>query len=329
MDLVSWRVAMPNVVWMYAANWKESASTVAEGFADNVLPEGRSAVTRWTKEGRDIGRVWLAKGGRGPKKGDLLFFYATPKWVGGRAGVFARATIHHAVLGEAPTAPFAAELDFLVDRRVSEIWSREPVFSAAVANLHRRAHSGSKPGWGQKATLWSFDGRDAAELASLLGESGGFADRSSVDALASEAEQAGKFDADSVEDARRRTMRLLVERRGQPQFRAALMDAYDRRCAVTGCSVEQALEAAHIVGYQGTRTNHVTNGLLLRADIHTLFDAGLMTIDSKTLCVLVGSELAGTEYDRRFAGRRIRAPRTASLSPDRRALELHRKGCGL
>ena len=320
---------MPKVVWMYAANWKESASNVAEGFTDNVLPEGRSEVTRWTKDGRDIGRVWLAEGRRAPKKGDLLFFYATPKWVGPSAGVFAKATIQRAVLGQAPTAPFATELDFLVDRRVSDLWSREPVFGAAVANLHRRAHSGSKPGWGQKATLWSFDGRAAAELLALLTRSRTGADRSSVDALAQEAEEAGKFDADSVEDARRRTMRLLVERRGQPQFRAALMNAYDGRCAISGCPVEQALEAAHIVGYRGARTNHVTNGLLLRADLHTLFDAGLMTIDSTSLSVIVGAELAGTEYDSRFAGRRIRVPRAAALRPDRRALEIHRKVCGL
>ncbi|MCC6333514.1 MAG: HNH endonuclease [Myxococcales bacterium] len=124
-------------------------------------------------------------------------------------------------------------------------------------------------------------------------------------------------------------MRLLVERRGQPQFRAALMSAYDGRCAISGCPVEQALEAAHIVGYRGVRTNHVSNGLLLRADLHTLFDAGLMTIDSKRLSVIVGAELAGTEYDSRFAGRRIRVPRAAALRPDRRALEIHRKGCGL
>lgn len=104
---------MPKVVWMYAANWKESASNVAEGFTDNVLPVGRSEVTRWTKDGRDIGRVWLAEGRRAPKKGDLLFFYATPKWVGPSAGVFAKATIQRAVLGRAPTAPFATELDFL------------------------------------------------------------------------------------------------------------------------------------------------------------------------------------------------------------------------
>lgn len=57
------------------------------------------------------------------------------------------------------------------------------------------------------------------------------------------------------------------------------MDAYERRCAVTGCTVEAVLEAAHISPYRGDHTNDVTNGLLLRADIHTMFDCGLIKVD--------------------------------------------------
>ena len=51
------------------------------------------------------------------------------------------------------------------------------------------------------------------------------------------------------------------------------MDAYGGRCAITGYDVEEALQAAHIVPYLGPQSNTVNNGLLLRADVHNLFDS--------------------------------------------------------
>ena len=47
---------------------------------------------------------------------------------------------------------------------------------------------------------------------------------------------------------------------------------------MTGCDVVQALDAAHISPYLGDQSNHVTNGVLLRADIHTLFDLQLFDL---------------------------------------------------
>ena len=64
--------------------------------------------------------------------------------------------------------------------------------------------------------------------------------------------------------------------RAPHKFRDALIGAYAGRCAITGCSVLDILEAAHITPYLGPDTNHVTNGLLLRADLHTLFDTCLL-----------------------------------------------------
>jgi hypothetical protein len=64
-------------------------------------------------------------------------------------------------------------------------------------------------------------------------------------------------------DARRRVVRQIVARRGQPAFRAALLEAYQGRCAVTGCDAAAALEAAHLRPYRGPDSNSVTNGLLL------------------------------------------------------------------
>ncbi|HUZ56031.1 MAG TPA: HNH endonuclease [Streptosporangiaceae bacterium] len=57
---------------------------------------------------------------------------------------------------------------------------------------------------------------------------------------------------------------------------AALMAAYSGRCAVTGCTVQAVLEAAHLRPYRGPDSNVTGNGLLLRADIHTLLDLQLL-----------------------------------------------------
>jgi putative restriction endonuclease len=55
-------------------------------------------------------------------------------------------------------------------------------------------------------------------------------------------------------------------------------DAYTRRCSITGERTLPALEAAHIVPYAIEQSNAVSNGLLLRADLHNLFDQGLITV---------------------------------------------------
>lgn len=81
-----------------------------------------------------------------------------------------------------------------------------------------------------------------------------------------------------IGDQRERVPASVVLRRGQGRFRRALLDAYGRRCAVTGSRVEAVLEAAHIRRYQGGHTDVVSNGLLLRSDIHTLFDCHRLTV---------------------------------------------------
>ena len=73
---------------------------------------------------------------------------------------------------------------------------------------------------------------------------------------------------------------LTKPRLGQSSFRVLVTDAYKRRCAITGESTLMALEAAHIVPYSDEKGSHdVRNGLLLRADFHRLFDAGLVSVN--------------------------------------------------
>lgn len=73
----------------------------------------------------------------------------------------------------------------------------------------------------------------------------------------------------------------VVERRqGQGAFRTKVLDAYSRRCAISGERTEPALEASHIRPYEESGPNRVNNGLLLRADLHQIFDAGYITVTS-------------------------------------------------
>lgn len=104
------------------------------------------------------------------------------------------------------------------------------------------------------------------------------------------------FDPSNTNDDRDRILREIVQRRGQPKFRAALIAAYGGRCAITGCDAVQALEAAHICPYLGDQSNHITNGLLLRGDIHTLLDLDLIAIEPVSLKVKVADSLLSTSY---------------------------------
>ena len=94
---------------------------------------------------------------------------------------------------------------------------------------------------------------------------------------ATEAEFASDFQLLDVDERRRRLAQSVV-REGQGSFRLRLMEAYEGRCAITGERTEPVLEAAHIQDYLGPASNHVQNGLVLRADWHSLYDEGLVTI---------------------------------------------------
>jgi putative restriction endonuclease len=74
------------------------------------------------------------------------------------------------------------------------------------------------------------------------------------------------------------TPMLVVPRLGQGTFRVAVTEAYARGCAVTNEHSLPALEAAHIKFYSPGGPHHIRNGLLLRADLHRLFDQGYITV---------------------------------------------------
>lgn len=91
------------------------------------------------------------------------------------------------------------------------------------------------------------------------------------------------------------TLRAIKSRRGQVNFRSSLLTAFNDTCCITGCSVISVLEAAHIISHADETNYKVTNGLLLRADIHTLFDLNLIGIDQYGV-VHLSKELENSEY---------------------------------
>ena len=142
--------------------------------------------------------------------------------------------------------------------------------------------------------------------------------RKQVEEIEADADE--PFDPTGQEDARARVLREVVQRRGQRKFRKALIEAYGGRCAISGCPVAPLLEAAHITPYLGPDTNAITNGILLRADIHTLWDLGLLAVDPDTGEVWVSPEVDDPTY-RVLSGQPLKHPSHTAQHPSMSALQ--------
>lgn len=116
-------------------------------------------------------------------------------------------------------------------------------------------------------------------------------------------------------------------RRNQSRFRLNMMELYDSACAISGEGVVEVLEAAHIARHSETGVNHTGNGLLLRSDLHRLFDASLIAIDPASLKVVVSPLLAETKYQK-LTGRKLRS-RIDGSGPDPKYLEIRWSQAGL
>jgi hypothetical protein len=136
------------------------------------------------------------------------------------------------------------------------------------------------------------------------------------------------FDPDSGKAGRNQVIDSIIRRRGHPAFRQQLLAAYEYRCAITNCNALDALEAAYIVPYRGKFTHHPSNGLLLRADLHTLFDLGKMAIETRGMTLTLADDLMESSY-KILAGRPLRFPKNEEQRPSTEALDLHRRLAGL
>lgn len=232
--------------------------------------------------------VWLLKQGPGPK---VIF---------GEGVIVAPPTLQDS--GNGKLQPMATiRFSRLVDPLVAFIVD-EPTTRTILSESQLAAQASGDP--------------ISAEQAAAFTRASGLRPDALIPAEASDDEP---FDPKGIEDARDRISREITRRRGQRAFRDGLLRAYQGRCAITGCDVKDVLEAAHIVPYLGPLTNRTDNGLLLRADIHTLFDCGLITIDADTRSVVVADRLLTTDYAD-LNGKGLRPPTTAADAPSAQAL---------
>lgn len=98
------------------------------------------------------------------------------------------------------------------------------------------------------------------------------------------------------EDRRETILRQIKERYGQTKFRSLLRQRYGDQCMISGLKLLDVIEAAHISPYRGVDDNSPDNGLLLRADLHTLFDLNLLGINPESLEVKFHPKVMETDY---------------------------------
>lgn len=121
-------------------------------------------------------------------------------------------------------------------------------------------------------------------------------------------------------DERIRVFKSIVARRGQQSFRKSLLDQYEYRCAITSCAILDILDAAHVRPYRGEFTNSLNNGLILRTDIHTLFDLDLLGIEPVSKLVHVSDAITDDTYTA-LRGVEVRSPKNLENMLFKGALE--------
>jgi len=115
-------------------------------------------------------------------------------------------------------------------------------------------------------------------------------------------------------------------RLGQGAFRVLVTDIYERRCAVTQERTLPALEAAHIRPFSDGGEHEAHNGLLLRRDIHSLFDSGYVTVTPDhrfEVSRRIREEFENGRHYYELHGQQIRVPQEAARRPDPDALNWH------
>lgn len=120
--------------------------------------------------------------------------------------------------------------------------------------------------------------------------------------------------------------RFVVPRLGQAAFKAVIARNYGYHCAITGDKVRPVLEAAHILPVARGGIHRPDNGLLLRSDMHTLYDRGYIGIDSKlrlTVSPRLREEFGNGDALYAKAGSEIATPASRRDRPNREFLDWH------
>lgn len=179
---------------------------------------------------------------------------------------------------------------------------------------------GTAEGWAKTGIQRGKAETDPARVSRLMAEI-------QLDSMSEPEDFAETFQPLEIDD-REIVLARSRARVGQGAFRSRLLDAYGRRCAITGERTEPVLDAAHVQPYLGPRSNHLQNGLILAKEFHTLFDLGYVTITPE-FTVRVSPELHaewsnGKRYYQ-FQDAPVRVPDDRGMQPSRAALDWHAK----
>ena len=124
------------------------------------------------------------------------------------------------------------------------------------------------------------------------------------------------------QDERKLVKAEQVRREQQDAFRKMLFSAYEGSCAITETDVPQVLQAAHINPYRGRKSQVVNNGILLRSDMHLLYDAHLIAVEPEKLAICLSDRLRNTTYAS-YVSSHLRLPVDEASHPNRNLLAAH------
>lgn len=125
-------------------------------------------------------------------------------------------------------------------------------------------------------------------------------------------------------DERVKNLVRTARREQQAKFRREVYAAYDGHCAASGTGIDDILQAAHIDDFRGRKSQIVQNGILLRVDIHMLYDANLLGIEPGSHRIVL-SDVVNLEHYEYLSDRQLRLPRNPAMRPNDELLDIHFK----
>lgn len=109
---------------------------------------------------------------------------------------------------------------------------------------------------------------------------------------------------DASDDELQRIESYLQKRSHQSKFRKNILILYNQKCAISDVELPEVLDAAHILSHTTSGVNSNDNGILLRSDLHKLFDKNLIAIDPETNQICLHNSLKGSYYEQ-YSGQKI------------------------
>lgn len=107
-----------------------------------------------------------------------------------------------------------------------------------------------------------------------------------------------KFINEAKDDELQKIQVWINQRKNQNKFKLSLLKKYNSQCLISKIKIPELIEAAHIFPHSKSGQNNIANGILLRSDLHTLFDCGLLSINPENFKVIIDKSLQKTEYQK-------------------------------